>query len=162
MSVTVNGINKISVIETLETNTDSSSTANSIITHSEFDETYTLNNGTTPPVTKSAFFVQALSGDTATVDLMSLTGVNGATVVGDGLKVQFLRVKNLGAATLSLTFGALTPYELSGADWKQTLQQGQIFTYYGNDATPDIGGGAKHIDLSGTGVETSEWTVVMG
>ena len=162
MPITVNGINKISVVETLETNMDSASLANSVITHSEFDETYTLNSGTPVPVTKTAHFIQALSTGTATVDLTSLTGTNGATVTGDGLKVQFLRVKNLGAAVVSLTFGAANPFLLSGTGWKMTLQPGQILTYFGNDATPDIGAAAKNIDLAGSGSETSEWTVVMG
>lgn len=162
MSVSLTRADTLTVAETLETNVGSMTAANRVLTHTEFNESETLTGATTPPVTKCAHFIQALAGGAATVDLRTLTGSNGATVDGNGLKVQCLRVKNLGANTLSLTFGAATPYNLSGADWKVTLSQNQIFTYYGNDSTPDIAAGAKHIDLAGTLVETSEWTVIMG
>ena len=163
MSVIVTQSNIITVAETLETNADSSTTANSVITHSEFNTaSQTLTSGTTPPVTKTANFIQTLAGGVATVDLTALEGTNGATVTGSGLKVQFLRVKNLGAAVVTVKFGAANPYLLAGAAWTVILSQNQVFTWEGNDATPDIAGGAKDIDLSGTGSETQEWTVVMG
>ena len=151
------------VKETLtEAGTPSASAGNRLITHNEFNTTAALTGSTTPPVTKVAAFVQALTGGAATIDLMSLTGTNGVTVVGDGLKVQLFKMKNLGANVMSATIGAATPYALAGADFKMTLTQNQEFTFYGNDATPDISGTVKHIDLAGTTTQTAEITIVMG
>ncbi|GAG24487.1 unnamed protein product, partial [marine sediment metagenome] len=78
------------------------------------------------------------------------------------LKVQYLRVKNLGANVLTITVGAGNGYDLAGAAMSVALTQDQWWTFYGNDATPDIAGADCEIDLLGTGVQTSEWTIIMG
>ena len=163
MSVTVNHSVIINVAEILESNTESMTAANRTVTHSNFNHaTAVLTSATTPPVTKVAAWKQALAAGAATVDLTALTGTNGASVDGTGLKVQILKVKNLGANSLTLTFGAANPYNLLGAAFVIVLLTGQEITVYGNDATPDIAAGAKDIDLAGTLIETSEWIVVMG
>lgn len=162
MSVTLTYASTATVAEVLTTNTDSTTAANRTVTHTEFNESGTYTGATAVPVTTCAFFVKALAAGTATVDLTALTGTNGAAVDGSGLKLQYIRVKNLGANVLALKFGAANPYNLAGATWTITLSQNQIFEYWGNDATPDIAVGAKNIDMAGTLVQTSEWTIVMG
>lgn len=149
-------------VETLAVNTGSAVAARRVVTHDQFDETHALTSATTPPVTKCAHFVQALDGGGERVDLAALVGANGATVNGTDLKVQALHVKNLGANTLTLTVDATNPYLLAGAGWSIILAQNQEFMFYGNDATPDIASDAKEIVLTGTGAQTSEWSVVMG
>ena len=115
------------------------------------------------PVTKSVYFVVSLSGGAATIDLTSLTGVNNESVDGTGLKLQVLKMKNrTGNATMTIDVGASNGYELAGAGFEATLQAGQELTFFGNDATPDIGASAKTLDLTGTGTESAEISIVMG
>jgi len=161
MSVTATIKLEVKAAETLN-NTPSAAATKKIVTHEEYTDTHTLTSATTPPVTQCADWREALTDGAATVDLTAMTGTNGATIVGTGLKVQGLKVKNLGANTLTLTFGASNPYNLLGAAFVIVLAQNQEFAFYGNDATPDIASGAKEIDLSGTGTQTSEWSVIVG
>ena len=162
MSVSLTYASNVTVSEVLTGNTDSLTEAKRTVTHDQFNTAASLSSTSTPPVTKVANFVQALSGGTATIDLTSLTGTNGASVDGSGLKVQAFKMKNLGANTMSITFGAANPYNLAGADFKVNLLTNQEWTFYGNDATPDVAGGAKDMDLAGTTTQTCEISIVMG
>ncbi|KKK95666.1 hypothetical protein LCGC14_2670530, partial [marine sediment metagenome] len=101
MAVEVTYAANCTVVEELTGNTDSLSAADKEVTHSQFNTSDTLNAGSTPPATKVAAFVQALTAGTATIDLTALIGTNGATVDGSGLKVQVLKMKNLGANVMS-------------------------------------------------------------
>jgi len=163
MSISVTYQSKITVVETLETNTDSLGNDKQV-THDQFDTAKSLTSGTTPPVTKMAAFVQALTAGAATIDLSSLTGVNGATVDGTGLKVQILKIKNKAesANPMSIAPGASNGYDIFGADFKITLQPGQEATLYSNDASPDIGAEDKTLDLAGTAEQECEISIVMG
>jgi len=162
MSVTATISSVCTIAETLANNTDSAPAATRVVTHSSFNESASLSAGTTPPATTCACFVKALAAGGATVDLTGLTGTNGVSVNGTGLKVQYLRVKNLGANTLTVDCGDANGYDLAGATFSFTLAQDQWFEIYGNDATPDIGAVDCEIDLVGTTTQTSEWTIVMG
>lgn len=162
MSVSVTYASTCTVVETLAQNTDSAPASTRKITHSEFDSTATLNADSTPPATTVAAFVQALTTGAATIDLTALTGTNGGTINGTGLKVQVLKVKNLGANALTITPGASNGYDILGASSSVTLASGQEIMLFGNDAVEDVASGAKTIDLSGTGSQTSEWMIVLG
>jgi hypothetical protein len=83
-------------------------------------------------------------------------------VDGTGLKVQVLKVKNLGANALSIVPGASAGYDLLAADMKIVLAQNQEVMIFGNDATPDVGPTDKTLDLTGTLVQESEWMIVLG
>lgn len=162
MSVTVTYKAKASVAEILPANTGSASDASRTVTHTQYDEEFTLNSGSTPPVTLQAQFLLTLSSGAGTIDLRNLVGTNGAAVDGNGLKVQVLRFKNLGANAMTLTFGASNPADLLGATGVLKVWPGghvQIFT---NDGPADIDGTHKTIDVSGTGSQTAEVTVIMG
>lgn len=162
MAVSVDYALKCTITETLPSNTDSAPDATRKITHTAFNESGTLTASTTPPVTKQASFVKTLSAGTGSIDLTSLTGTNGATVDGTGLKVQILRVKNLGANNLVIVPGASNGIDLMGASSSITVFPGASFEYYFNDGSPDIASGDRTLDLTGTGSQTSEWTIVMG
>ena len=151
-----------SSINTVETLADGSIGSNNTVTHTGYDESNALNGGTTPPATVCAFFLGALAAGAKTIDLTALSGTNGATVSGTGLKVQAFRVKNLGANAMTFTVGASNGYELAGAGWKLILASGQYAMIYGNDATPDVAAGAKTIDVSGTGTQTFECSIILG
>jgi hypothetical protein len=162
MSVTTTYASTVTTVETLETNVPAASAGDKTVTHNGFNSSAALNAGSTPPATKCAYFTQALTAGAATIDLTALTGTNGATVNGTGLKLQVLKIKNLGANTLTITTGASNGYAVAGADFSVALAQNQEFTFYGNDATPEIASDAKTIDLAGTSAQTSQVTIVMG
>lgn len=164
MAVTVTYAATVNTVETLSTNVPAISTANNTITHSGYSTTATLTASTTPPVTQCAYFLKALTVGAATIDLTALTGTNGATINGTGLKVQVAKFKNpaTNANNITVKFGAANPYNLLGASWTLILAPGQEITVYGNDATPDIAAGAKDIDLSGTGSQELQCSIIMG
>jgi len=162
MAVTLKHNEKIRVEETLSTGVSSDNSDNMIV-HDSMSSNRILNSGTTPPVTQVAQFAQGLTAGAKTIDLTALVGTNGAAVNGTGLKVQLFKVTNrVGNAAITLTDGASNGYELAGDAWKVILLAGQSFTFYGNDATPDVAVGAKTIDCTGTGTQTFDVIVVMG
>ena len=164
MSVQLSYAANVTVQEVLETNPHSSVAAGRTVTHNQFNTSLSLNGESAVPVSKVAAFKQALTAGAATVDLTSLTGTNGATVNGTGLKVQALKVKNLGANPLTIIPKASTGYALFGAIGTGSIEvkAGGEVLLYGNEEAPDIGGSSKDFELSGTGAEESEWTIVMG
>jgi len=132
------------------------------VKHTTLNKSETKDADSTPAVTLVATFAQAGSG---TIDLNALTGTNGATVDGEGLKVQAIKMSNpsTNANVITATFGAAHPYNLAGAAWSVALLPGQEFVFYGNDATPDIEDGvASNIDVTATGVQPLNCCIVMG
>lgn len=128
-------------------------------------ETLTLNASSSVPATKHAEFQKALSTGAGTIDLTALPGKTAdETIVGTGLKVQAIKFRNLStnANDISITFGASNPYNLMGSDFKITLKPGQSQLFLGDEAAPDIGSGAKDIDIAGTGSQILEVAIVMG
>ena len=158
MSVSASVSFLCTVAETLPNNTDSASDANRKVTHAAFDETFTLTAASAVPATTFAGFVKALTAGAATIDLTSLTGTNGATVNGTGLRLQVLRVKNLGANDLTFATGASNGYVVG----THTVKTNGIVMFYFADGLADIDGTHKTIDLTGTTTQTSEWSLVMG
>jgi len=161
-AVTVTYTSQIKVVETLPNNTGSASDANRKITHDQYDESGTYTGATTPPVTQCAFFLGTLSGGALTVDLRALTTTNGATLDLNGLKVQMVRIKNLGANDMTFKEGASNGHNLFSATDGFTVPPGghvQIFT---NDNTDDVSGSNKTWDVTGTGSQTFECSIVAG
>lgn len=162
MSVTITYAATCTIAETLATNTGSAPAATRLVTHTDYNETATLNSGTTPPATTCASFLATLSGGVLTIDLRALTGTNGAVIDGNGLKVQIVRIKNLGANTLTIIEGASNGHNLFTATDGTVVQPGGHILIYANDSGDDISGTTKTWDLTGTSAQTSEWTIVMG
>lgn len=162
MSVQVTYKAMATVAETIAQNTGSAPASTNVVTHTEYDEAFSLSALTTPPATKVAEFLMTLDTGAFTIDLRDLTGTNAGVIDGNGLKVQVFRFKNLGANTMTLTFGGSNPYNLLGSAFVVDIPAGAHFMYFGNDATPDIASGAKEIDVTGTGAQTAEVTIIMG
>lgn len=160
MAVTATIVRSMATIETFSEGSVASS--NATITHNGYDESNALTSATTPPITKCAFFLGTLTAGALTIDLTALTGTNGGTVDGSGLKVQAIHLKNLGANAMTFAVGASNGYDLAGSGFSVTLAQNQDFLFYGNDATPDIGASDKTIDVSGTGSQTFECSILLG
>lgn len=123
----------------------------------------TLNADSTPVVTKFVRMDKALAAASGTIDLTSMTGANGETVDFSGLKVQVAKFKNkVGNNAMTIKFGAANPYNLLGASWTLILPDGGEITLYLPEGTPDVAGGAKDIDLAGTGIEELEVQLFAG
>ena len=164
MSVTANWALKCDVAETLTASVDAA--ASPVVNHNAFSSKGTLTATSTVPATKVSAEEIALTAGAYTIDLSALTGTNGATVNGNGLKVQLFKFKNLGtgtAAAMTLTVGAANGYDLKGAAWSETVSAGQETLFYGNEATPTIVTDTDdEIDIAGVGAETFELIIVMG
>lgn len=153
-------------------NTPATVNPNASIIHSAYDTSGVLNAGTGVPVTRCAYFHQAIGGGgTATIDLTALPGTNNGVVDGSGLRVQCFRIRAVdaagvdnGAAVNITSVGAANPYDLAGAAFDATLEPGQQLIFFGNEATPNIGALACELTLSGGGAATDgcEFTIVMG
>lgn len=165
MSISVNWAGTCTVVETLEG--EFVSDADATVTVNGLNDSGTFTGSTAVPVTKHSSFSQAMTDGAASIDLTSLPGLNGeaGAVDGTGLKVQLVRFKNPddNANNITITFGALNPYNLFGATFVITLAPGQdTGPMYLDDAAPDVASGAKQIDISGTGVQALDCQFVMG
>lgn len=162
MSVDVNYSSKITTTEVLATNMTEANDAT--VRFNGMDTTATLNASSTPAVTKAAFFAQALTGGAATVDLTALTGANGATVDGSGLRVQLLKAQNPSTNTgaITIAIGASNGYDGFGAAFSVAVDPGAEILIRTDDAGSDIGATKKNLDLSGTGTEALTLGIIMG
>lgn len=154
----------MTVIEQLEANPDGLSATDRQVTYDAFNQSKSLSAGTTPPVTMAGFFKKALVAGVGTIDLTAFPTTNGAVDNGTGLKAQGWKFRNPPTNTgpITVTFGAANPYLLRGAGWKMIIQPGQEDMGYGADLTPDVGPTSKNIDISGTGTESLEVSLVLG
>lgn len=159
MSVSVTVAPTVTTVETLDTNPDAAAAAQRRITWAAFNDTLTLNATSNPPATKHSGFVKTLVAGVATVDLTALTGADGAAINGTGLKLQVLRVKNLGANDLVVSTGASNGYNFGGP---VTIKPGGTLLLYQPEGLPDVAAGAKNIDLAGNTTQQSRWTCVLG
>lgn len=162
MAVAVTYASTLTVVETVADTYVAS--GDNTLTYNGMNSSGTYNSGTATPVTKHASFQQALTTGAATIDLRALTGPNGATVDGNGLKVQFVKFRNksTNANSMTLTFGASNPYDLFGSTFVLTLAPGQEFLAFLKEGAPDIDATNKTIDVSGTGSQILECEIVMG
>jgi hypothetical protein len=161
VAITLSWAATLTAVETLTGNTDDAADANRKITHAAFDLSGTSSATLAPVVTAHAGKLIALTAGALTIDLTNLVGwgSNGTTVSGTGLKVQFLRVKNLGANPMTFATGASSGYNFGGPI---TVQPGGFVMIGGNSALPAIAAGAKNIDVTGTGTQTAQLSIEMG
>lgn len=164
MSVNVAYETKVTATETLETNVPATPAGSRSVVHSAWNTTKALKSDSTPPATKVAAFEQAMSGGAATIDLSALTGTNGATVVGTGLRVQVLKVKApaTNGNPITVSKGASNGYDGLGAAFSHTLVPGAEATFFLNDGGSDIGGSNKTLDLAGTLAQVLQVEIVLG
>jgi hypothetical protein len=158
VDATLNSI--LTTQETLASGVDGASSPT--IVYDSFNDSRRLNATSTTPATKVVSRVIALSGGAYTIDLTTITGANGLAQDGTGLKVQVVRIKNLGAAGMTFTVGASNGYNLLGASMNFTLLANQRATFDLYDASPDIASGDRTIDVAGTAAQTFELDLLMG
>ena len=132
------------------------------VSHTEYSENDSVNASSTVPGTDCVYDLVALVAAAKTIDLTALVGTYDRAVDGTGLKVQGVMFKNLGANEMVFTPGAANPYLLLGAAFKITLQTGQWFVASLQNLAEDVAGGAKNIDVAGTGVQTFEMSLLLG
>jgi hypothetical protein len=161
VAITLSWAATLTAVETLTGNTDDAPDAQRKITHSGFDLSGQASATLAPVVTAHAGKLIALTAGALTIDLTSLAGwgSNGTTVNGTGLKVQFLRVKNLGANDMAFTTGATNGYNFGGT---VTVHPGGFVMFGQNNGNPAIASGVKTIDVTGTGTQTAQVSIEMG
>lgn len=145
---------------TTETGLSIEGSSSAFVIHDSFDESGTLNASSTPPATKVLSKTISLVAGAYTIDLTTETGINGAALAGTGLRVQMIRIKNLGSNTMTFTNGASNGIAL--ACGTITVPAGGITQIFLNDAAPDIAAGDRAIDVAGTLVEQFELSLLLG
>ncbi len=161
MSISVVYGSQVTVTEIIGNNTISAAAGKRTVTHDALNQAATLNSGTTPPVTDFAAFLLTLSSGTATINLRTLTGTNGAVVDGNGKKVQIVRVKNLGANSMTFATGASNGHNLFTTDGVIIPPGGELILRT-NDNQDDIGDSHKTWDITGTLAQTADVEIVIG
>jgi len=122
-----------------------------------------------------AAFTKTLSDGANTIDLTSLTGTNGATIDGTGLKVQLIKIQNpayQGNGTtpnspVNITYGS---YVIANGSFifhtggSVVLNGGEEVTWCGIDHAnvPNISGSVKTFILTGTASDQINLTIIMG
>ena len=165
MSVKLSYTTNLTATELLESNVPAVSTnANKEVKHTGFNKAVTLDGVSTPPATKVAAFEQALVAGAATIDLTALTGTNGVSVDGTGLKVQAIKLvnKDTNSAAMTLSIGAANGYDGWGANFEVEVAPGAEVVLFANDAGSDIGAANKTLDIAGSGTETAQIIVILG
>lgn len=142
---------------------DSAPGANSPqITHNKYSSSGTLTPTSTVPGTKVVANRYALVAGAKTLDLTALVGTNGVTVDGTGLKLQILKLKNVGANRMTFAQGGSNAYQVGGANFTIPLEPNQEVLLFGADLNPDVSGTVKNIAVTGTGTQEFEVVLVMG
>lgn len=162
MAVTVTYKAQATVVETLPSNTGSAADAKRQVTHDQYDESFTLNASTTPPVTDCALFLLTLTAGAATIDLRNCIGTNGAIKDFNGLKPQIIRIKNLGANPMTFKAGASNPHNAFTATDGFVVPPGAHVQFFTNDGVDDVDGTHKTWDVTGTGSQTAEISIDVG
>lgn len=133
--------------------------SNPQVSSAAYNESAVLNATSTPPATQKSAFLLTLTAGAATINLAALNGLNG-TIDGTGLRVQLIRIKNLGANSMTFSEGASNGIAL--ACGSIVVPAGGIDQKLLNDASPDIAAGDRTIDVAGTAAQTAEVTIVLG
>jgi hypothetical protein len=164
MSVVVTTKYLLTTVETLPNNTGSAPDATRAVTHSDYDEAFTLNATSTPPATLIAAFLLTLSSGAATIDLRALTGTNGGPVDLNGKKVQEVRIKNLGANPMVIKAGASNGHTglIGGTTGETITANGGILMKHSANGGDTVDGTHKTWDVTGTAAQTAEVTIIAG
>jgi len=150
------------IITTQETLTGVDAATNPDIIHDAFNESFRLYASSSAPATKLLSKTITLTAGAYTIDLTTETGTNGVAIAGTGLKVQMIRIKNLGANNMTFSEGASNGISLFGSSWSHRVYPGGIWQEFLNEGCPDIASGDRTIDVAGTGTQQFELTILMG
>ena len=127
----------------------------------------TLNATSTPAATKQSYFTITMTAGAATLDLTAIPGLNvNETIDGTGLKVRLLQfyAPATNANPVTAAKGGSNGYGLTaaGTTWSIPLDPDTSAARWCNTSAPTIGSGAKTIDITGTGSQTIQVSIVLG
>jgi len=162
-TVSVDYASNITITETFSI----ADTVDNTILVNTYNQTGTLTASSSVPATKQATFALAMSGGSGSIDLTALPGLDSnQTVDGTGLKVQLMLLLNPSSNANSITVakGGSNGYGLdaAGTAWTETLSPGQWRMIGGNDVAPDVASGARILDVTGTGSQVLDVSIVLG
>lgn len=123
-----------------------------------------LTATTTPAITAHAVGQQALSSGVATLDLRTLTGLNGVAVDLNGLAPRAVLFENpeTNADAITITTGASNGYTGFGVSYLETLQPGAKSLRWLDATGTAVSGSVKTLDLAGTGTQALNYQIVAG
>lgn len=164
MSVTADFAFQLDTVVTLSTNVPAALASNRVVTNDQYSSSGQYTATSAIPVTKESSFLASLVAGALTIDLTSLTGINGESITFDGLKVQLVHFKapTTNANAITITAGATNGIDLLGASWSVVLQPGQEVMYGGFNLVEDVSSTVKTIDLAGTSTQGLEVSLVAG
>jgi len=137
---------KATVVETF-TAAEAPSASDRQITHSNFDETKTLNATSTPP--GAQVYTKELTGNQS-LDFTALVKDLGDTIDCTGLKLQSILLNNTSSSnTVTWADGGANPYSVNGGASK-VIQAGGKWQEFFNDKLDDVAAGAKAVDITAT------------
>ena len=174
MSVNVTYRSNVTAVETFTTVLTGETLS---ATHNTMDTISSLTASTVPPVSMMAAFTKAMTGSAVTIDLMALTGTNGATISGVNLRVQLIKIQNplyqgngttpnspvtITAGNYVITNGSF----IFVANAKIVLNAGEEITWCGVDHAnvPVISntGPVRTFTLTGANGDNINLTIIMG
>jgi len=141
--------------------------ADNTILVNTYNQTGTLTASSTVPATVQATFPLTMSGGTGSINLAALPGLDSSqTIDGTGLKAQLLLLLNpsTNANSITVAKGASNGYgwNTAGTSWTVSLSPGQWAMFGGNDVGPDVASGARLLDVTGTGSQVLDVSIVLG
>ncbi len=154
-----------SQITTTETITvgDPAATGSADLTHSGFDTSANLTPTSTPAADTPVYQTFALSSGAVTIDLTNLVGPGGAAVSQNGKKGRLIRFSNpAGNASITVAKGATNGFTGMGAAFSVTIPGGGDVTFYDGGNGGTVGSGSKTLDVTGTGSQSFNVTVIGG
>ena len=142
--------------ETLTTGVDSITSPT--VTHNVLGAWTTIS-----PATQIAVGTCTMTAGTGSIDLTSLTGVNGS-IDGTGLKLQYawFKAKSDNANAITIADGARNGYAFLGESFTFDLTASQQAAFFGNDASPDVASDEKIFDVTGTGAQAVDYVLILG
>ena len=102
------------------------------------------------------------SGGAATINLASLTGVNGAAQDLTGKKIRWLKLKNTGSNTVTISKGASNGYTGFGSAFSLEIKGGGEATIYCAGNGVAVAAGVRTLELAGTGTDSFSFAVGAG
>lgn len=161
MSVSTVYESNVTTTETLSTGVPAANSQRPLL-HNGFDTSVTLDATTTPDETATNYSTVTLSGGAATINLASLTGVNGAAQDLTGKKIRWLKLKNTGSNTVTISKGASNGYTGFGSAFSLEIKGGgEVLIYCAGNGVA-VASGDRTLDLVGTGTDSFSLAIGAG
>lgn len=154
----------LEVVETVAVNADQINATRNSVTFDGQSEKSALTASTTPNVTVHAVGTKTLVAGAVTLDLRTLTGLNGVAVDLNGLKPRMIVFENpsTNANPVTIVFGSATPYTGLGAAFNLTLPVATKAAFLLGTAGVAVSATVKFLDITGTGSQVLNYEIVAG